>query len=215
MSSRATFYRNIILFLTALSLWSVWLPLIRTLSGQASYVWGVEWFNASYSGVGWEGDYLFLIYQVILGVAILWMGFRNPKAPFAALLILWHALPFANALYGPLVTGDKTVLYGDTAGIEWDLTWVMPIVTGLMLTLVLVWIFRRDPIDDGATAPAWHRVNSRWLALFGFYIVGVTVLEWTGLAHGLTDLIAVSLNILAPILIALMFYPWKSKEQTI
>lgn len=214
MPVRTTLFRNIILFVTAMSLWSVWLPMMRTLSGQDSYAWGMEWFNTSYRGVGWEGDYLFLIYQAILGVAILWMGFRNPKAPFTALLVFWHAVPFANSLYGPLVTGDRTILYGDTAGIEWDLTWVTPIVTGLMLFLVLLWVFKRTLPEDKTTAPTWHRVNSRWLVLFGFYVVGVTMLEWVGPAHGVTDLIAVPLNILAPILIALMFYPWKSKEQT-
>jgi len=38
--------------------------------------------------------------------------------------------------------------------------------------------------------PAWHRVNSLWLALFDFTNRWRHGIEVDGLAHGLTDLIA-------------------------
>ncbi|GLQ21592.1 hypothetical protein ACFFUB_09775 [Algimonas porphyrae] len=213
ISSRPVMMRNIILFMTALSLWTTWLPMMRTLSGQNSYAWGVEWFNTMYRGVGWEGDWLFLVYQAILGVTILWMGFRNPKAPFAALLIVWHALPFANALYLPLIADKRNIFYGDTGGVQWDLTWVSPLVTGCAFALVFLWAVSGGVRADRHDPVSWTRQNTQFAFIFGLYLVVVTGLEWTGPVHGLTDMFAVPLNILAPVLIALMLYPWISRSK--
>lgn len=213
MTGRKLIFRNTVMFVTALGLWTTWLPMMRTLSGQNSYAWGNEYFNTMYRGVGWSGDYLFLIYQAVLGVTILWMGFRNPRAPFKALLVIWHAIPFANALYLPFIAGQKIIFHGDTGEIRWDLTWIAPLVTGITFFVVICWIIydRREGSPQDQT-PAWTKINTRLVILFALYLVGVTILEWTGPTHGATDVIAVPLNILAPTLIALMFYPWKKKR---
>lgn len=212
MTLRTHIFRNVVMFMTALSMWTTWLPMMRTLSGQNSYAWGVDWFGTMYRGVGWDGHWLFLVYQAILGVAILWMGFRNARPPFATLLIIWHALPFANALYQPVIAGERNMFYGDTGGIALDLTWVSPLVTGAMLALAVAWIWVGGHRRAKAEPSRWNSANTGLLILFGIYLVGVTILEWTGPVHGATDLIAVPLNILAPVLIALMFYPWRERE---
>ncbi len=205
--NRRIVFRNLIMFATALSLWTVWLPMMRTLSGQNSYAWGNEYFNHMYRGQGWSGDYLFLVYQAILGVTVLWMGFRNPRAPFQVLLVIWNAIPFANALYLPLVLGQENLFIGDTGGVSWDLTWIAPMVTGALFFATLLWIgFERKYACF--QPPRWTTRNSKFGAAFIGCVILAIALEWMGAAHGATDMIAVPLNVLTPLLIALMFYPW-------
>lgn len=211
MQGKRLIFRNIIMFATALSLWGVWLPMMRTLSGQNSYVWANEYFNTLYKGVGWSGDYLILIYQAIIGVSIIWMGFRNPRQPFQFLLIVWHSIPFLNALYIPLIAGKRNIFIGDTGGVRWDITWLTPLITGITLAIVICWLFYEQRFRKAMFArQSWSKTNTQFLLIFTAYLIGVTILEWTGDTHGATDMIAVPLNILAPTLIALMFYPWKS-----
>ena len=72
--------RYVVLLLTTGGMWTTWLPMARTLSGQGSYAWANLWFNNPYRGDGLTGDYLFLIQQAVIGVAVLWLGLRNPRA---------------------------------------------------------------------------------------------------------------------------------------
>ncbi len=214
MLKSRTGQRYAVTFLTAASLWVVWLPLTRTLTGGGSYQWGVDFFNEMYRGAGLEGDYLFLILQLILGVSLIYMGFRNPRAPFPALLVIWHGLNFANDLYRPLIAGQRNIFYGDTGGVAYDWTLLSPIITGLMFLLACAWALRESVRPEaGAARAGWSSLNGVFAIGFVAYLLAVTVLERTGEAHGLTDLIVVPLNMLAPILIALCLFPWKMNQR--
>lgn len=211
-----TSQRFIITFLTAMSLWTVWLPLTRTFSGGSSYQWGVEYFNVVYRGAGIEGDYLFLVLQAVIGITLIYMGFRNPRPPFAILLVGWHGLNFANDLYGPLIAGRRNIFYGDTGGVAYDWTLISPIITGTMFLLAFLWSIRETLSPEPVISqPGWQVRNAGFGGLFLAYLVVVVVLERTGEAHGLTDLIVVPLNILAPLLIALCLFPWSPNQRSL
>ena len=203
-------FRDAILMVTALSIWSTWLPMVRTLSGQQSYAWANDFFGVWYRGNGWSGDYLFLVHMALLGVTLLWLGFRHPRGPFKPLLLYWHLLPFANSLYVPLIEGRRNVFFGDTGGVRWDLTYVEPIGHGAVLLAVVCWLIYESG-KPAMPVPKWSARNTLWLALTVLVLLAAVVLEWTGVAHGATDMIAVPLNIITPVLIGLSVYPWPER----
>ncbi len=207
--------RYLIAFLTAASLWVVWLPLTRTLTGGGTYQWGVDMFNTMYRGAGLEGDYLFLVLQLVIGLTLIYMGFRNPRAPYPALLVMWHGLNLANDLFRPLVLGERNIFYGDTGRVAYDWTIVSPMLTGLMFVLALAWAVRETLSPEKFEQPqGWARRNVIFLAVFLAYLALVTFLERTGEAHGLTDMFVVPLNILAPMVIALCIMPWQTTQDS-
>lgn len=212
MTFGRTTQRHAITFLTAFSLWTVWLPLTRTLTGGGSYGWGVDYFDVMYRGAGLEGHYLFLVLQAVLGIAIVYMGLRNPRAPFPALLVVWHGLNFANDVF-KLAMGELNVFYGDTGGVAFDWTLLSPLVTGGMFMIACAWALRESLRPENLPETAgWTRRNAYFLGGFAVYLAVVTMFERTGEAHGLTDLFVVSLNILAPVLLALVLFPWKRRD---
>jgi hypothetical protein len=91
--------------LRALLIWSAvtfilfWLPAVRgIMDGPTS-----EWAHLfGFSGAGVSGDYWFPVLGSALAIGFLALGYRGARMPFPALLLGWHGLLAAGAIWASL-----------------------------------------------------------------------------------------------------------------
>jgi hypothetical protein len=187
--------RLVLLDLTALTMIFAWLPFWRCVMDGTSYEWGNNYFGQMYQGAGLHGDFLFLAYQLLLGLTVLWLGNRGARAPFAALLVVWHGILAGSALHGALTAREPLMFHGDTLGVHLDITFVAPAIYGLIFLLALLWAVRETGLRPARLALRWGPVNTVLsvvvLALLGagYYLLS------TGEPHGETDGIGVVVTI--------------------
>jgi hypothetical protein len=186
---------RVLLGWTSLTMLLGWLPFIRTPMDGATYTWGVAWWGMAAGGTGLTLQYWVPVVTVALGVAIVALGCRGARAPFPWLLLGWHAALFSNFTHMALTSPESFRFQGDTAGIDFSLAWVGPLLTGAFLAAALFWVVRDRRKGGAHVPPAWGRVNTVWLgALIALLPVQFVLLRF-GEPHGTTDLVGVIITI--------------------
>ena len=119
-----------ILIWTVLTFVIVWLPLVRGLMDGDSYQWGYSFWGWQASSHGIRGDYWLVVLQAILGIVLLYLGWRGAKQPFHWLLLLWHFSLATQAIYNSVTSPEDYRFRGDTLGVDLSLAWVGPVLFG-------------------------------------------------------------------------------------
>jgi hypothetical protein len=112
-----------ILIWTMLTLIIVWLPLVRGLMDGDSYQWGNSFWGMQIGGSGVGGDYWLLVVQAILGIAVLYLGWRGAQQPFHWLVLLWLIPLAVQACYNAFTSPDDYRFRGDTLGVDVSLAY--------------------------------------------------------------------------------------------
>lgn len=201
-----------ILIWTMLTLLIVWLPLVRGLMDGESYQWGNLFWGFQIAGRGVHGDYWLLVLQALLGVALLYLGWRGTQQPFHWLLLLWHVPLGAQATYYALSSPEDFRFRGDTLGVDVSLAWVGPLFFGGFALASILWVVRDLKRGQAKVAPSWDRAN-RLLLLISISLLPIQfVLLRYGPPHGARDQVGVVLTMLQWVLINLGLFPWGSKK---
>ncbi|HTG93726.1 MAG TPA: hypothetical protein VL866_14135 [Pyrinomonadaceae bacterium] len=197
-----------ILIWTVLTFVIVWLPLVRGLMDGDSYQWGYSFWGWQASSHGIRGDYWLVVLQAILGVVLLYRGWRGAKQPFHWLLLLWHFSLATQAIYNSETSPEDYRLRGDTLGVDVSLAWVGPVVFGGFALLSLLWVIRDMKKSRERLAPEWTSVNRIVLLIAAGLLPFQFVLLRYGVQHGLRDQVGVILTMLQWVLLNLGLYPW-------
>ena len=137
-SGRADRLLQGLLLWTALATVVFWLPVVRGLFDGASYQWG----GFGFSGRGIGGDYWFVVTASVLAIALQYLAWRGPRAPFYALFGSWHLyLAFTTA---SAATSDPASLrfQGDTLGVDVSFAVAAPVFMGVAAALARFWMVR-------------------------------------------------------------------------
>jgi hypothetical protein len=183
-----------ILLWTGVTLLSSWLPLIRGLMEGSSYEWGSGYFGHAYGGRGFTPASWILVAELAYGLVLLYLGWRGARAPFAPLLLAWHALLAVNATFNAVRSPEDYRFQGDSLGIDLNLAWVGPLFFGGFFLLGLRWAWK-DRGAAPAPAPAWTRANTAWAVGLALLLPVQLLLLRSGSQHGLGDQIGVCLTI--------------------
>lgn len=201
-----------ILIWTMFTLLIVWLPLVRGLMDGDSYRWGSSFWGFRVGGHGVHGHYWLLLLQALLGITLLYLGWRGAQQPFHWLLLLWHIPLGIQATYDALRSPEDYRFRGDTLGVDVSLAWVGPLLFGGFALLSILWVVRNLPRAPEQVAPPWTSAN-RILLLIVLIIIPIQfVLLRFGEPHDTTDQIGVILTMVQWLLINLALFPWAPRE---
>ena len=203
---------KVILIWTMITLLFTWLPFVRAVMDGDSYQWGNSFFGFDVGGRGVHGYYWIVALQALLGLAVLVLGWRGAKPPFHWLLLLWHILLGAQAIYNALKFPEDYRFRGDTLGIDVSLAWVGPLLFGGCALLAIWWVVRDLRRADIRVSPEWNRANIILLSIAATLLPIQFVLLRFGEQHGTHDQIGVILTILQLVVINLGLYPWSHRE---
>jgi hypothetical protein len=190
---------------TAITFILVWLPLLRGFMDGASYVWGTNYWGISVGGSGIGGEYWLLVIQGMLGLLILGIGWRGARAPFHALLLIWHGVFGTSAVYSAVTEPEAYRFRGDTLGIDVSIAWVGPLFFGGFFLLCVLWVLKDLRQVKRRAVPAWTRTNTIWLLVLTSMLPIQFVLLGFGEDQELTDQIGVVLTIVQCLLLARIF----------
>lgn len=187
-SERADRLLQGLLLWTALTTLVFWLPFVRGLFDGLSYEWG----GFGFSGRGTAGDYWFVATASVLAIALQYLAWRGPRAPFYALFGGWHLyLAFTTA--SAAISDPASLRFqGDTLGVNVSLAVAAPVFMGVAAVLVLFWMVR--DACSGTQRPAWTawtQRNTRWTLALAALLPMQLVLLRVGEPHGTTDQIGV------------------------
>jgi len=129
------------MWLLTLPLILYWLPFLRSLFDGASYEWGNSLFGRVFHGAGTSGDFWFPAAGTILGVVLLWSGWRGPDRIFRPLALIVAGLWFADAAY-MIGSGNDIMFEGATLGVSLSIGRIALAYYGVLLALIL-WSLRR------------------------------------------------------------------------
>lgn len=118
-----------------------WLPFLRSLFDGASYEWGNTVFGVTFHGAGTGGDFWFPTVGTILGIVLLWSGWRGPDRIFRPLALIVVGLWFADSAY-TIGSGNDIMFEGATLGVALSIGKIALAYYGVLLALIL-WGFRR------------------------------------------------------------------------
>ena len=190
---------------TAVTLLLVWLPLVRGVMDGVSYVWAKSYWGLAVGGSGVGGYYWLLLVEGLVGLSILWLGWRGGQPPVRWLLLIWHGVLGTNSIYESIRNPEQYRFRGDTLGIDVSLAWVGPLFFGGFFLLCLLWAIRDRRSVQERSLPSWSRTNTSWLAALLFVIPVQFVLLRFGDEHGLTDQIGVVVTIAQCLLLGRIF----------
>jgi len=181
-----------LLLWTALTTMVFWLPFVRGLFDGLSYEWG----GFGFSGRGTAGDYWFVATASVLAIALQYLAWRGPRAPFYALFGGWHLyLAFTTA--SAAISDPASLRFqGDTLGVDVSFAVAAPVFMGVAAALVLFWMVR--DVRSGTRRPAWTawtQRNTRWTLALAALLPMQLVLLRVGEPHGTTDQIGVLVTI--------------------
>jgi hypothetical protein len=200
-----------ILIWTAITLLLIWLPLVRGVMDGQSYAWGLSLWGPNFSGRGIEGDYWFVVLAAVVGLGLLYLGWRGAKPPFHWLLLMWHLPLAAGVTILSLRQAEDLRFRGDTLGIDVSLAWIGPLLFGGFALLALMWVVRDLRLRRQRSAPPWNRMNRALLATVIALIPAQFVLLRFGEPDGTADQAGVILTILQWVLLNLAFVPWQTR----
>ena len=197
-----------ILIWTMITMIIVWLPLIRGLMDGDSYEWGNSFWGIQVGGQGVHGQYWLLLLQAIIGIAVLYFGWRGARQPFHWLLLLWHIPLGAQAIYDAISSPEDYRFRGDTLGVDVSLAWVGPLFFGGFALLSVLWVIRDLRRERDRTAPEWKRANYVLLLIAVSLLPIQFLLLRFGEQHGPGDQAGVILTMCQWVLINLGLFPW-------
>lgn len=158
------------MFWTVLTSIFAWLPLVRILGRPEGYTWRI-W---NVGGAGTDGPYWIFIASTVYVVAMLYTGYRGPRALFYPLLILWHLAVTGVVLAGVVSGGTEATLQGQGLHFEIPL-WVLALPF-IVFAALAVWWVSLDWRQAGEAAAPWARGNSvRLAAALGLLIVALAL----------------------------------------
>ncbi|HET6852453.1 MAG TPA: hypothetical protein VFH46_09010 [Pyrinomonadaceae bacterium] len=197
-----------ILIWTMITMIIVWLPLIRGLMDGDSYEWGNSFWGIQVGGQGVHGQYWLLLLQAIIGIAVLYFGWRGARQPFHWLLLLWHIPLGAQAIYDAISSPEDYRFRGDTLGVDVSLAWVGPLFFGGFALLSVLWVIRDFRRERDTAAPEWKRANYVLLLIAVSLLPIQFLLLRFGEQHGPGDQAGVILTMGQWVLINLGLFPW-------
>lgn len=197
-----------ILIWTMITMIIVWLPLIRGLMDGDSYEWGNSFWGIQVGGQGVHGQYWLLLLQAIIGIAVLYFGWRGARQPFHWLLLLWHIPLGAQAIYDAISSPEDYRFRGDTLGVDVSLAWVGPLFFGGFALLSVLWVIRDFRRERDTAAPEWKRANYVLLLIAVSLLPMQFLLLRFGEQHGPGDQAGVILTMGQWVLINLGLFPW-------
>lgn len=197
-----------ILIWTMITMIIVWLPLIRGLMDGDSYEWGNSFWGIQVGGQGVHGQYWLLLLQAIIGIAVLYFGWRGARQPFHWLLLLWHIPLGAQAIYDAISSPEDYRFRGDTLGVDVSLAWVGPLFFGGFALLSVLWVIRDFRRERDTAAPEWKRANYVLLLIAVSLLPIQFLLLRFGEQHGPGDQAGVILTMCQWVLINLGLFPW-------
>jgi hypothetical protein len=203
---------KVILILTALTVLTTWLPLIRGLMDGPTYEWGQSLFGVNFGGKGLGGDYWMLVLQAVIVIPLIYLGWRGARSPFHWLLLLWNVPSVVNAFYNAFAFPEDYRFKGDTLGVDVSVAWVAPLFWGVLTLLSIVWIVR-DLKQPRERAPvAWTRKNTVLLTLVLLLLPVQFGLLRFGEPLSRNDQVGVVLTMIQWLLLNLSFVNWRSKQ---
>jgi hypothetical protein len=181
-----------LLLWTALTTMVFWLPFVRGLFDGVSYQWG----GFGFSGRGTAGDYWFVATASVLAIALQYLAWRGPRAPFYALFGGWHLYLLFTTASAAISDPASLRFQGDTLGVDVSFAVAAPIIMGVAAALALLWIVR-DARNATPRPPwtAWTPRNTRWVLALAALLPMQLVLLRVGEPHGTTDQIGVLVTI--------------------
>ncbi len=118
-----------------------WLPFLRALFDGASYEWGNTLLGRAFHGAGTSGDFWFPTIGTLLGIVLLWSGWRGPDRIFRPPALVVVGLWFADAVH-TIASGNDIMFEGATLGVSLSIGKIALAYYGILLALIL-WSFRR------------------------------------------------------------------------
>lgn len=185
---------RLLLFWVSVPFVLFWLPLVRSVMDGPTYQWGVSWWEWQLGGAGLEGDLWYLALGTALGTALLWSGARAGRF-FRWATPVWMLLLLSRAVYFAVTNPHGFVFYGDTLGLQINLTWASPTFHLVGLVLVGLWLSRWKGAGRASGGRAGAGVDlRRILALAALLPVQFVLLRF-GEPHGATDVAGVLITI--------------------
>ncbi len=205
MKTNRRFFRllTLLLFFTGLTFMTSWLPFLRGIMDGPSYEWGSSFFGLKFSGTGTDGDFYYILINVIVGLLLMYSFYWiRQRWVFYGLLIFWYGSMIGNTFY-EVFSGQGFMFHGDTLNIHLNLAYVILPIMILAGYLAGYVIMKDRRISFQA---AWTRKNNYWLAALLLPIPFQYFLLSGGEPHGQTDQIGV---ILALLQVIFLYKPFK------
>lgn len=187
-----------------------WLPFVRGPLDGVTYEWGQTFFGHTLSGSGTGGDYPFVAGMVVLGLTLLFSGWRGGGPVFQGLALIWSGVMLADSLYGRFVLGQDVTFNGDTLGVSTSVTDIFMAAYGLMFVLALAWTIGGRPRP---VAP-WGVANTALVATAVLLAPLQFALLSTGQGRELSDQYGVLITIAQWLLICVAFAPFGSDRRS-
>lgn len=190
----------------------VWLPLVRGVMDGESYQWGAIFWGMQFGGSGVRGDYWLLVLQALLGLTVLYLGWRGARQPFHWLLLLWHVPAGVQAFYNAFTSPEDYRFRGDSLGVDISLAWVGPLFFGGFALLALFWVVRDLRRSREKVVVEWTRSN--WI----FLLIALALLPIQfallrfGEPHGPRDQAGVILTMMQWLLVNWSLLPWSQRD---
>jgi hypothetical protein len=190
-----------------------WTLFTATLPTIVTYRAGVqplyEWGLYGITGRGIDAGYPLIVATAVLAWTVVFLGSRGARRPFAALLILWHALILTSLLYGVVRFGDDMVLRGDAMHLRINLAIVGPLLGLAVLAASVFWVVKHRGQGEAPDHVPWRR-NTGMLAAAAA-VLGVAIvalfLQHSGQPHYATDRAAIGLIVAQVLVIARLLTP--------
>ncbi len=181
---------NLLLFVTALTFATTWLPFIRAIMDGETYQWGTSFFGIMLSGKGISADFYYVIVNAVAGIVLLcsFYWIRN-RTIFYGLSFIWFGTMIGNTFYH-VFFGDGYEFHGDTLNIHLDLSYI---IVPFMLALGIFVYYMIIQERKQQFKAKWNRKNRFWLTLLLLPIPFQVFLFSYGTPHGPTDKIGVVL----------------------
>ena len=193
-----------LLLWTALTTLVFWLPCVRGLFDGTSYQWG----GFGFSGRGIRGDYWFVAGASLLAIALQYLAWRGPRAPFYALLGGWHLYLAFTTTAAAIADPASLRFQGETLGVDVSFAVAAPVFMGSAAALVLFWMAR--DARSATARPAWNawtQRNTRWVLALTALLPMQLILLRAGEPHGTTDQIGVLITIAQWFLLSIALRP--------
>lgn len=185
-----------------------WLPMVRGLLDGASYEWGLSLYGHQFEGAGTGGDYAFLVVHTLIGLALLFLGWRSPGRFFKLVAMVWSAVLFGDQVWSVLTSPESMTFEGATLGMSLSVAMIFPLAYGLLFALALAWALT----GEARPAPLWGRLNTVLLGVAVLLFPLQLLLLSTGRGQEVSDQIGVLMTIGQWLLVSLSFAPWKGSR---
>jgi hypothetical protein len=197
----------IILSYVALSFYEpFWRLLIRGLL-EPNFTWNY----AGFKGSGVLGDYWVIFIIIILGMCMLFFGWRGGNRIVQWSIFIWVFLLFSSSLV-IILSDPKTKIVAETLQVELPYMWVILPFDALFFILTTVWIIFFRKMNRTVSRPRWKCVNSTLVAVAIGLIPVEYILFNAGEQHGLLDGVGVFVTLIQWLILNLAFYPWNTRK---